>query len=320
MPKIDLHNYEAFLLDYLEGNLSEADIYELKSFALLHPELNIDFDGQLISITTDETKFSEKEQLKKNENEFLLNNRALLYVENLLTGKEKTDFENEIQTNETLKKEVLLFEKTKLPIDENIVYPNKEELKKETAVIFLFSARTWLAAASLLLIVGLSVLFINKNEISETKQEIAHSNNLPEKKNVAVENKQTSTKKIEAMKEQNNTSLVAEKKSFTKVLNNNPVATHDTVVVQEAEFLKQETNTGQLAISNEQEENTTQTWIAFEEDNEEQETENSKPNFWKRAVKVAKQINGLGFKAIQGEEKANDNFILSFNSLVIEKN
>src|SRR5690606_38721616 len=122
------------------------------------------------------------------------------------------------------------------------------------------------------------------------------------------------------------TSLVAEKKSFTKVLNNNPVAIHDTVVVQEAEILKQETSQelaeirSQLADSSKQQETKVKTWIAYEEDNEEQETENSKPKFWKRAVQVANQINGLGFKAIQGEEKANDNFLLSFNSLVIEKN
>lgn len=47
MSKINLNNYEAFLLDYLEGNLSAEDTADLLLFASHHPELEIDLDDEL---------------------------------------------------------------------------------------------------------------------------------------------------------------------------------------------------------------------------------------------------------------------------------
>jgi hypothetical protein len=53
--KINIHNYEAFLLDYVEGNLSEADIAELMLFLEANPALEVDLDGiQDITVTPDE--------------------------------------------------------------------------------------------------------------------------------------------------------------------------------------------------------------------------------------------------------------------------
>lgn len=47
MSKINLNNYEAFLLDYLEGNLSAEDTADLLLFVSHHPELEIDLDDEL---------------------------------------------------------------------------------------------------------------------------------------------------------------------------------------------------------------------------------------------------------------------------------
>ena len=44
MSRINLDNYEAFLLDHMEGKLNVQDLAELKAFSLLHPELNIDLE------------------------------------------------------------------------------------------------------------------------------------------------------------------------------------------------------------------------------------------------------------------------------------
>ena len=41
MTGINLHNYEAYLLDFSEGNLALDTIQELKEFVQLHPELEI---------------------------------------------------------------------------------------------------------------------------------------------------------------------------------------------------------------------------------------------------------------------------------------
>ena len=39
MKKINTHNYEAYFLDYTEGNLNESQIRELKKFLNVNPKL-----------------------------------------------------------------------------------------------------------------------------------------------------------------------------------------------------------------------------------------------------------------------------------------
>jgi hypothetical protein len=53
--KIDINNYEAFLLDYIEGNLSAEDAAELMLFLEANPALQVDLEGiQDIIVTPDE--------------------------------------------------------------------------------------------------------------------------------------------------------------------------------------------------------------------------------------------------------------------------
>ena len=64
--KINIENYEAFLLDYMEGNLSTEDFVALQMFSAEHPHLNIDLnDLELVELETEKIHFNEKENLKK---------------------------------------------------------------------------------------------------------------------------------------------------------------------------------------------------------------------------------------------------------------
>ena len=45
MEKINKHNYEAWFLDYSEGNLSENEIIELNRFLSLNPELKVELEN-----------------------------------------------------------------------------------------------------------------------------------------------------------------------------------------------------------------------------------------------------------------------------------
>jgi hypothetical protein len=59
--------------------------------------------------------------------------------------------------------------------------------------------------------------------------------------------------------------------------------------------------------------------LAVATDTDEISPATEKNNFWKRAVKFAKNMNGLGVKAVKGEQKENENYSLSFNALTVEK-
>jgi hypothetical protein len=68
--KIDINNYEAFLLDYIEGNLSAEDAAELMLFLEANPALQVDLEGlQDIIVTPDEIlpRTGQFEHLKKPE-------------------------------------------------------------------------------------------------------------------------------------------------------------------------------------------------------------------------------------------------------------
>ena len=41
MSQINIHNYEAYLLDFSEGNLTDELQMELELFLIQHPELDI---------------------------------------------------------------------------------------------------------------------------------------------------------------------------------------------------------------------------------------------------------------------------------------
>lgn len=64
---IDINNYEAYLLDYLEGNLSPADTEALLAFLDQHPDLKAEVEGmQLPYLEPDETiVYPNKALLKK---------------------------------------------------------------------------------------------------------------------------------------------------------------------------------------------------------------------------------------------------------------
>ena len=49
MHKINIHNYEAYLLDFSEGNLTGEFQVELELFLIQHPELEINLDELILA-------------------------------------------------------------------------------------------------------------------------------------------------------------------------------------------------------------------------------------------------------------------------------
>lgn len=93
--KINKNNYEAFLLDYIEGNLSAELSVELMLFLENHPELEIDLnDFDIISSNENENiTFNDKQKLKRKE--FIINDDVIeSLIISLVNGdlsKEETD-------------------------------------------------------------------------------------------------------------------------------------------------------------------------------------------------------------------------------------
>lgn len=175
MEKITTYNYEAYYLDYLEGNLDENGKLMLFNFLdanpILKSELELDDDVLNFTLSTKKdslTRF-EKEDLKHfdcKEGEICfqnVNDLIVAEVEKEISAEKKIAL-NEFIVEHDLQKSRDYFYATKLRADLNEVYPNKEELKKKGTIIPLF-AKIVSAAAVTLLVFNLVYQSGNSSEI-----------------------------------------------------------------------------------------------------------------------------------------------------------
>jgi hypothetical protein len=336
------------LLEYLEGDLSGEEKSEFEKKLRSDKSLADDLEiyRKTILVADKEETFPGKTSLIRSGEELLLNNTALLYVEGLLSEQERLEFEKKAGSDETLLTELHLYRRSRLVADTSVLYPDKESLKRKTRVLALFTVRNVAAAAAVLLLAGLITLVVRYNTVSPVEefklakgdknvfenkinksavspQMNANDSEIEEQKQTLVADKirrkgSESTSTVQSRVKdsleliQNPTRVVKEEKlpgnlDFPEVKNS-----PDTMLVK----LKRE----DLLRKDDVSEMKRQTLLAVEEDEDDEQPEETQAGrgFWKRAVKLARQANGLGIKAVNGDEKAN-NYVLSFNSFSVEK-
>lgn len=155
--KINIENYEAFLLDYVEGRLSEADQQALFAFLKAHPEIDAELEleeGPEITTGGDAgLPESFKSSLKREESTQLplKDHLMIASVEGQLSKSEETQLQALIEEDEALLKELSYYQQTKLKAAKE-QFPNKAELMRDKKVrrIIPLWAYTAAAAASIL--------------------------------------------------------------------------------------------------------------------------------------------------------------------------
>ncbi len=339
--KINIENYEAFLLDYMEGNLNKEDALLLQQFVVLHPELNIDLNElELVELTEEGSVFENKNDLKKSAAALVSEEHFVNYIENTLESDEKIIIEQLAATHPELNKELTLYKKTILTADASIVFENKCALKKEAKVIWLFSRQTLSMAAAILLIFGFWILF---KFYSPIEKGIELSNNSPKatfsispKEEISVQENQvveTNKETILNSSKKNNLAVVSKfKKAKETVSVNNstlPAIADNTVaaVITETTSITTNTNTtiANSVISPSKENKINNTYIitekAFDEDEKTLAVNNPKKGFWSKAKKALSGLNQIGLKAVNGTENNvsnSDQVVLSLGNFSVE--
>jgi len=139
MSLITKNNYEAYLLDYVEENLSPELIVELMLFFENNPELKEDLEAfEIHELIPSSIKLSDKNQLKKeiylisvaNYEEFIIKE-----IEGLNTVEESSQLHLFLASNPILQKEIIAYRHTKLIGAEIIFEDKKALLQKERKVI-----------------------------------------------------------------------------------------------------------------------------------------------------------------------------------------
>lgn len=158
MEKITLHNYEAFYLDFLEGNLSENEQTMLELFLADHPECKVDFDEIQILPVKKEEQLSDfdKQLLKQTDFNLLTVSNSTIEVlliaktENLLNSNKIKEVDAFLVTNTDLQKIERELKATQLKADLGIVYEDKKLLKKDRKIIPMWSIVASIAAIFIL--------------------------------------------------------------------------------------------------------------------------------------------------------------------------
>jgi hypothetical protein len=130
MSLIDLHNYEAFLLDYSEGTLDAATVTRLRDFVNAHPELEIDLEDLTLPCLPEEQHSLEQKNVLKKDHVFLPDETLLNYLEQTLEAPDRERFELLLSENPDLARELALYQKTRLVPDTTPVFDQKERLYK----------------------------------------------------------------------------------------------------------------------------------------------------------------------------------------------
>ncbi len=169
--KINTQNYEAYLLDFIEGNLSPVDEIELRKFVRLHPYLQIDLENlNDFKLVPEKTHFNSKNLLKENPEKAIngiskIERLSIAFLENEIMPEELNEL-NQLFENNKYKKVFNDIQKTKIA-GSKIIYKNKSALKQkiQTEVFKFKISFLYRAAALVLLLLSLTFWFYKDNKL-----------------------------------------------------------------------------------------------------------------------------------------------------------
>ena len=177
--RIDKSNYEIWLIDWLDGNLSDLQVEELRFFLNENPALSDEFDGMsVVSLKPSERSFPHKDRLKKSTADLSgsqFEYHCVAHLENDLSSDQQTELMESIDQDPEKKRTFELIQKIRLePVD--ITYKYKSNLIRKTPLqkVIRLSVIGLSAAATIALLI-LTYLKVPGNlpeEINATSQNI----------------------------------------------------------------------------------------------------------------------------------------------------
>ena len=327
MHKIDIHNYEAYLLDFSEGNLTGELQVELELFLMQHPELEINLDElSLVTFENEATSFSNKTSLKKSETDLVSETQFIAYIENQLTYKERLELEKSCAINPSLSKELKLYVHTITTADASIVFENKASLKRKPKVIwFNFSATQYAAAACVVFLIGLFMLWPKTPIDSETstlanKTDALITNTISSNSNTIEptthENDLIAHEKLNTSSVQHSSAIKNQKPLLannTSAKQDNSSSIQDTIhnAINNLPIVQSPKNETLIALNTPPVvKQKTVVQVITENDDElvARNTDKKKKGIWAVASKAFKNLNHVGVKTVNGdEENSKDN-------------
>lgn len=351
--KINRNNYEAFLLDLSEGNLSEELRSELNSFLASNPDLDVELIDDFSIIEDQNNKTIDKDLLKFDTiNESNRKYFFIAYHEGDLNASEKEDVLRFISKNSKMKQEFDQFSSLYLK-STNEVFKDKKSLH---SIAHNYSSRGfiyWSVRIAAILLIGFILNSLLQNtssieprytlveddllnltpsiqhaenvEITETKvkEDIEKSNNINtlavynQTENISSDKENTNTKDFETKKGQENVSHDFDKRE-PKIQKRNPDL--DIVIAS----LNQNSNNEEsetiesLPIKNIKTPPSLLAYLGEKAKEKEILSENGRPNIVSLLNKGSKSLTGDEILATSQTEQSSST-IFQLGSLKIER-
>ncbi|MCC7332599.1 MAG: hypothetical protein IT232_08330 [Flavobacteriales bacterium] len=222
MSIINRNNYEAYLLDYYEQNLSPELAAELMLFIEKNTDIaeNIDMNTSFFELKSDDTKFEHKAKLKHD----AVENLIICEVEKLNSNKESAELYQLINSNNQYKRLFNEYSQTIL-IPKTEIYPDKSVLKKRPEKLIPIHWQMWSSVAAIVIVIFFIYPLIKQGvfneKLTETVSRKATSNPTFNFKNSEVKKnyKEPKIKQIEqsetlAKKEKQQNALITSKEEI----------------------------------------------------------------------------------------------------------
>ena len=193
--EITIHNYEEFLVDYMDGTLSAHEALMVEAFLDAHPQIREEFETAAgIGLEADAAEFPDKDSLKRDVAPLSETDEMLIaYMEGDLDGSDKEKADEMIRKDERIANSLKLYQLTRLHPSADLHYTEKNQLRKPIPLYGQSSGvNKWVLriAAVLALLIG-SVLVIQTitrdagkpvNEVAESGEDpsAGELNSMPE--------------------------------------------------------------------------------------------------------------------------------------------
>lgn len=176
--KFDPIYYEQFLIDYLDGQVSDELRAEIEQFLDAHPDIAHEFrnlqqaallpDPPLQSIP--DFSFLMQKELPLEEVHAI---QLSAFIDHELSKSDEAWVQEQIHRNPEWKTHFHELQKTRLIPDKDIVFSNKSSLKKESRILPLY-AQNWIRyAASLLIVSGALTWFLWSSKHAMQSSDVA---------------------------------------------------------------------------------------------------------------------------------------------------
>jgi hypothetical protein len=317
MGRINKHNYEAYLLDFSEGNLNSELQVELELFLMQHPELDIDLTDLLpVSLANDSIPFSEKNKLKRSESDLISETQFISYIENQLSVEERIHVEKSCDVNPSLLKELNLYKITVAVPETEVLFKEKNKLKRKPKVVwFDFSVKHYAAAACMLFLIGLVMLWPGNDHENQNNQlastaTIHSDGKVIETESISPQSTQLASKApkepapVLTSRNPNNQKIQVQEKQHVK---SSDSILHESIAPEPVFELNSKEPliaTSIIPVSTQSTHNVVQ--IITENDDDVEYTERpKKKGLWAAASKALKNLNQVGVKSVNGDENSN---------------